>query len=238
MIKNFLKRIKGSEYHVQVERMSTNKIEGKLSVNLKKIINLLNYTKRSSVSYSAGAFDVGYHSFNIEGVELKGQRNPVERFANIPYDFKDKTVLDIGCNQGGMINAIADKIASGIGIDYDSRMVNAANRMKFHLGNHHTNFFVFDLEKENLNYIKDFLPYNKVDAVFLLSVCMWVENWKDVIKLANEVSSHLIFESNGKPDQQDEQISFIKTIYSQIDLINEKSEDDPSQKNRRLYFCK
>ena len=101
MIKNFLKRIKGSEYDVQVERMSTNNVEGKLSVNLKKIINLLNYTKRSSVSYSAGAFDVGYHSFNIEGVELKGQRNPVERFANIPYDFKDKTVLDIGCNQGG-----------------------------------------------------------------------------------------------------------------------------------------
>jgi len=238
MIKKFLKRIKGNEYHVQVERMSTKEPEGKLSINLKKIINLLNYTKRSSVSYSAGSFDVGYHSFTIDEVELKGQRNPVERFANIPFDFTDKTVLDIGCNQGGMINAIANKISSGIGIDYDSRMINAANRMKFHLGNHHTNFFVFDLEKENLNYIKDFLPNNKVDAVFLLSVCMWVENWKEVIKLSKEISSHLIFESNGKPEQQNEQVDFLKTIYSQIDLINEKSEDDPSQKSRRLYLCK
>jgi hypothetical protein len=48
----------------------------------------------------------------------------------------------------------------------------------------------------------------------------------------------LIFESNGKPEQQNEQVDFLKTIYSQIDLINEKSEDDPSQKSRRLYLCK
>ena len=238
MIKKILKKLKGNEYQVKVERMSTIKPEGKLSINLKKIINLLNYTKRSSVSYSAGSFDVGYHSFTIDGVELKSQRNPVERFANIPFDFTNKTVLDIGCNQGGMINAIADKIKSGVGIDYDSRMINAANRMKSHLGNNHTNFFVFDLEKENLNYIKDFLPNIKLDVVFLLSVCMWVENWKEVIKLTKEISSYLIFESNGKPEQQDEQVEFIKTIYSKIELINEKSEDDPSQKNRRLYLCK
>jgi len=67
---------------------------------------------------------------------------------------------------------------------------------------------------------------------------MWVENWKEVIKLTKEISSYLIFESNGKPEQQDEQVEFIKTIYSKIELINEKSEDDPSQKNRRLYLCK
>lgn len=63
MIKKILKKLKGNEYQVKVERMSTIKPEGKLSINLKKIINLLNYTKRSSVSYSAGSFDVGYHSF-------------------------------------------------------------------------------------------------------------------------------------------------------------------------------
>ena len=238
MIHKILKKIKVNEYKVPVKRISTNHSDGKLSINVKKIINLLNYTKKSSVSYSAGSFDVGYHSFNIDGVELKGQRNPVERFKNIPYDFKDKTILDIGCNQGGMINAIADKITFGVGIDYDSRMINAANRMKIHNGNNHTNFFVFDLENEDLNYINDFLPSNKVDVVFLLSVCMWINNWKDVIKLTKEISSHLLFESNGKPHQQAEQLDYIKKIYTQVDLINEKSDDDPSQKNRRLYFCK
>ena len=107
----------------------------------------MNYTKDSSVSYSAGSFNVCYHSFTIDGVELQGQLNPVERFANIPIYFTNKTVLDISCNQCWMINAIADKIKSGIEIDYDSKMINAANRMKSHLGNNHTNFLYLTLKK-------------------------------------------------------------------------------------------
>ena len=43
MIKKILKRIKGNEYQVQVERMSTKEPEGKLSI-IQKIINFLNYT--------------------------------------------------------------------------------------------------------------------------------------------------------------------------------------------------
>ncbi|PQJ79046.1 class I SAM-dependent methyltransferase [Polaribacter porphyrae] len=203
-----------------------------------KVINLLNYTKKSASTYSGELYDVGYHTFNFGGKVLKGQRNPEERFANVPFDFKNKTVLDIGSNQGGMLNAIAKEIHYGVGIDYDSRMINVSNRIKEHSKNSNLQFYVFDLENEKLDYIKDFLPTNKVDICFLLSVCMWLPNWKELIQFVQSISDNLLFESNGKDEQQEEQISFLKSIYKNVQLINEISDDDPLQKKRKLLLCK
>ena len=87
------------------------------------------------------------------------------------------------------------------------------------------------------DYIYDFLPQEKVDVALLLSVCMWIDNWKEVIKFCKKISAKLIFESNGKPEQQKEQIQFLNEVYSNVQLINERSEDDPSQKLRQLFYC-
>ena len=143
----------------------------------RKVLNLLNYTKQSDSTYNAELYDSGYHSIQLKEFTFSGQRKPDERLADVPFDFTDKIVLDIGCNQGGMLFAVADRARRGIGLDYDARMINAANRIKAYkeLGN--ADFFVFDLEKENLNVIDNFLPDTRVDIVFLLSVCMWVHNW-------------------------------------------------------------
>lgn len=204
---------------------------------MRQVVNLLNYTKTSGTTYNGGKFPAGYHNLNIAGIQLPGQREPSERIELTPYDFSGKTVLDIGSNQGGMLFSLSDKIAHGVGIDFDSRLVNAANKVRSVNNSPNLDFFVFNLEDENLDIIKDLLPAPKVDIVFLLSVCMWIENWKDVINLASEVSDTLLFESNGKTEQQDEQIAFLRTKYKNINQLSEKSEDDKSQKNRRLYLC-
>lgn len=215
----------------------TNDVKG-FSKEEVKLINLLNYTKKSASTYSGELYDVGYHTFSLGDKVLIGQRNPEERFKNVPYDFKDKTVLDLGSNQGGMLNACAKEIKYGIGLDYDSRMINVSNRIKEYSENKNLQFYVFNLENEKLAYIQDFLPSNKVDICFLLSVCMWLKNWKEVITFVKSISEHLLFESNGTDEQQNEQIDFLKSIYTEVQMINEISDDDPLQKKRKLLLCK
>jgi len=198
---------------------------------------LLNYTKTSGATYNGVDFPAGYHTLQINGVELPGQREPAERLELLPFDFTNKTVLDIGCNQGGMLFAVGDRISQGIGIDYDSRLINAANKIRSLKRAANLDFYVFNLEDENLSVIKDFLPDKKVDVVFLLSVCMWIKNWKEVINLATEVSDCLLFESNGRTEQQEEQIAYLRDRYKSVQQLSEKSEDDKSQKNRKLFYC-
>jgi SAM-dependent methyltransferase len=220
------------------KRIDINKEVKEYNSQELKLINLLNYTKKSASTYSGELYDVGYHTFNFGDKVLKGQRNPEERLKNVPFDFKNKTVLDLGSNQGGMLNAVASEIKYGIGLDYDSRMINVSNRIKEHNQNKNLQFYVFNLEDENLAYIQDFLPTDKVDICFLLSVCMWLKNWKELIEFVHKISNQLLFESNGSDEQQEEQINFLKATYREVSLINEISDDDPLQKKRKLLLCK
>tara|TARA_B110000914_G_C15460140_1_gene445411 strand:- start:286 stop:1005 length:720 start_codon:yes stop_codon:yes gene_type:complete len=232
-ISNLFKR---NNYQVEINRLDTTN-DDSFDRGLKKIMNLLNYTKKSAVSYSAGNFDSGYHSMKIGNQEFKGQRNPELRFKDLPFSFKGLSVLDIGCNQGAMISTFAEDLKFGIGIDYDYRMINVANKIRTYNKFDNVNYYVFDLEKENLNYISDFLPTDKVDVILLLSVCMWIKNWKDVISFCVKTSGKLVFETNGNPSQQEEQIQYLQSKYKKVDLIHDTSEDDESQKLRKLYYC-
>jgi len=202
-----------------------------------RVINLLNYTKTSESAYNGEDFPAGYHSIELKGVNLQGQRNPMERINLVPIDFSGKTVLDIGCNQGGMLFSISGKIAHGVGIDYDSRLINVANKIRSHAKVPNLDFYVFNLEKEDLNLIADFIPVDKVDVTFLLSVCMWIDNWKEVIQFVRKVSKTLLFESNGKNELQIEQLEYLRAIFNSVDLISEQSKEDSLQKKRKLYFC-
>ncbi len=204
----------------------------------KQILNLLNYTKTSGQSYNAQNYPSGYHSFNINEFNMAGQRDPIQRIGLVPFDFSGKTVLDIGCNQGGMLFSVAAKALHGVGIDYDSRLINAANKIRSHTKQQNLDFYVFDLEKENLQIIRDLLPGEKVNITFLLSICMWIKNWREVIDLTSKISECLLFESNGAKEQQLEQLEYLRAIYGDVKLIQEQSDDDDGQKNRKLFFCK
>ena len=228
---------KANKPKLDIQRLDTSVDGEKFDRTVKKVINLLSYTRKREIAYSATEFDTGYHSLNILGHQFSGQRNPRKRFEGLPISLKGKSVLDIGCNQGGMLHTFADDITWGVGIDYDNKMINVANKIKSVEKNHHLDFYVFDLENENLDYFNDFIPGDKVDVVFLLSVCMWIKNWKSVILKAKEISLAMIFETNGKDHVQQEQINFLKKNYKNVEIVTEKSDDDPKQKNRKLFYC-
>lgn len=204
--------------------------------DIKKIKNLLQYTTTSDKTYNGEQYDGGYHSLNIHNVSTTGQRQPSERLAGVPFDFNNKTVLDIGSNQGGMLFEIQDSIKEGVGIDFDYRLVNVANKIQNSHNYNNLNFFVFDLEKEDFNLIHNFSQY-KVDIIFLLSVCMWIKPWKELVYWCSKTAKSCLFETNGKKWQQQEQLEVLQSSYKNVTLIRDKSIDDPSQSKRKLYYC-
>jgi len=202
----------------------------------RQIQNLLNFTKTSNSRYAAQQFPAAYHTININGRKIPGQRDPSQRLASVPFDFRGKTVLDLGCNQGGMMFEIADLAKWAVGVDYDPRMINAANRIADATGAANTSFYVLDLQKSPLALISDFLPEQRVDICFLLSVCAWIDNWQEVIDFAHSKSDSMLFETTGFPEQQQQQIDYLRTRYQVVDLLAETSEDDPIQKERKLFY--
>jgi SAM-dependent methyltransferase len=207
---------------------------------VKKILNVLHYTKGHS-PYDGADFQAGYQTHELDGVIIQGQRDCAKRLARVPYDFTDKTVLDIGCNQGGMLFALMDKIKYGVGVDYDSRLINAANCIKSFMQAINLDFFVFNLDKEPLPMINNFLKVQKVDICFLLAVCQWIKRWRMVIDYAATCSDVLLFESNGTEKLQKQEVCHLKKRYKTVILINNNSNDDKIEcykKVRKLYLCK
>lgn len=202
---------------------------------LDQIKNLLNYAKTSGSIYNAQEFPAGYHTIKVGSLNLKGQRDLDERYSRIPINFTGKTVLDLGCNQGGMLLHNADKIKWGVGIDYDRRLVNAANKIRSYTKNHHIEFYTFDLIRDDLEIIKDLMPSEKVDITFLLAVCIYLPNWKQVINIANTISDNLLYEANGRPEQQEEQMAYLRSYYSVVEPLSDQSDDRHA---RKLYLCR
>jgi len=201
----------------------------------KKIYELLKYTKTSNSQYTGKLWETGYHTITIDDYVYEGQRKPAERLQDIPYDFTNKSVLDIGCNQGGMLFELKDKISNGVGVDYDYRLINCANKIKSYQNLHHLNFFVHDVDKdplENLNYYNN---KEKYDIVFLLAVCNWIKNWKELVAWVYKNSNACLFETN--KNNQQEHINELKKYYKTIEIIRTQSLDDLIQKKRQLLIC-
>jgi 2-polyprenyl-3-methyl-5-hydroxy-6-metoxy-1,4-benzoquinol methylase len=204
--------------------------------NLDKIKNLLIYTVTSGKDYNGRNFVTGYHTLQIEGQTFTGQRQPALRLKDVPYNFNGKAVIDIGSNQSGMLFELADKIKYGVGIDYDPRLVNVANRISNEYG-YDIDFYNFDLSKEDFDLINCFSKVDKFDVILLLAICMWIPNWKELIIWVQKNSSYCLFETNGKTLVQKEQIAFLKKTFTKVEIIAETSDDDPKQKDRKLLWC-
>jgi hypothetical protein len=196
------------------------------------ILNVLSYGK----GYFGGHHPAGYHSVKLGENLIQGQRNPWMRLQSVPYDFSNKVVLDLGSNMGGMLFAISDKIKFGVGVDFESRAINVANRLKMHYKLNNVNFFSYNLEKDSLELIKAFFE-DEIDICFMLSMAACISNWQDVVMFASSVANTLLYEAHGPELSQKSQIDWIKNFYKNILLIRPTSDDDPQNKNRSLYLC-
>lgn len=175
-----------------------------------------------------------YHSMMIDGELYPGQRDCAKRLEPIISEFKDKAVVDFGCNMGGMLHTLAPTIKQGIGFDYNSKFINAATAIRRINNTPNLDFFVFDFEKENLQNIES-LIFEKVDVCMMLSIARWIHKWKELIQVCYSLSDTLIYEANGM--NQAEQITYLETLYT-TKVIADKSIDDPRQHRRILLLCK
>lgn len=234
-IKSRVKKLEKTKPFIRTD-LKSDQFKG-IDHEVRKLINLLNYTKQSGAAYNGELYEIGYHTLNIGGKTLKGQRDPKQRLNNLNYDFNGKNVLDFGCNQGGMLHAIANQIAYGLGLDYDAKMINVGNRIASHNKSENLSFYFFNLETEPLDLIYDLSAVETFDMVFMLSISMWINNWKEVLDFGAKIGEALLFETNGTEHQQYEQLSELKRIFRNVTLIADRSEDDPHNKLRQLYFC-
>lgn len=204
-----------------------------------QVSNLLNYTKTSESPYAAKQFPAGYHSVTVKGQKLSGRRDPANRVKTISdvYEFNGKSVLDIGSNQGGVLFELADTIHHGTGIDYDHRMINVANKIKSVNHYHNLDFYVFDLDKEDFNLIKDLMHTPRVDVVLLFAVCVWIKTWKQLIHFTSTITDTVIFESNGSEYQQELQVRELGKYFKEIKILSAISKDDLRLQTRKLYLC-
>jgi hypothetical protein len=205
------------------------------SIDKTHIINLLHYYATSK----EGSFG-HYQTLTVDNQIIPGRRNPLKRLKNVPYDFTGKTVLDIGTNLGGMLFALSSKIQWGVGIDYHVRAINFANRLKSSKQTTYKNlaFYVFDLDKEPLEKIVDFLPDNKVDICFMLAMANWVKRWREVIDLAARIAPALLYEANGSISFKTDQVKHLQNKYKQVIKVHDRSDDDTDgDTSRQLYLC-
>lgn len=209
-------------------------------ISITQALNLLRYTKCSDSRYAAQNYPAGYHNIKIpkSDVLFEGRRKPEERVELFKAEIENRSVLDVGSNQGGVAFASLKYASYVVGIDYDPRMVNAANFIKNKWDISRAEFYVFDLDKEEHSIIKDFLPQGGVDVILLFSVCMWIDRWKELVTFCSQTAPVLVFESNGGYNQQKEQVQFLRECYDEVRMLAQRSEDDPENKKRSLLIAK
>ena len=156
---------------------------------------------------------------------IKGRRNPYNRLNKIPYDILlNKSILDLGCNNGGMLYPIADKISLGIGYDGDETSIEEARVLTKEQGFENLEFHVMDFEKDEL-------IFPQTDIVFMFSISNWVKTWKKIIEILKP--NILFFEAHGS--RMEKQERFLEEKFETIELLLAEKE---GKAFRKLFLCK
>jgi SAM-dependent methyltransferase len=211
-------------------------IDEKASIRQRRRISyFIEYAKQDQKAYSANNYESGYHTLDILGKRKVGQRAPVERLNLMGIDFRGKTLLDVGCNEGGMLYPLSHTIKWGVGIDYNYKLINLCNAFKSVHQYHNLDFFVSDLDREPLNLFDLFIPAQRVDIVFFLSMAMWLKNWQLLLRKLSEITTVMVFETNGTDAQQRDQENGLRQAFQNVTALSDYSLDDQHQRNRKLF---
>lgn len=182
----------------------------------------------------------GYHSFDIANLKLTGQRQPKLRleYINKHVSLNNKTLIDFGCNTGGMI-LHSPELKCAFGLDFNERCIDACKYIssvlnydtEHHFDVHDLNYFDFDSYLISKN-IKN------IDIALILSLGSWVKEWRKLYKSCLDYCETIILETNNDTEGEP-QLDFFKKQGCLIKLINEKSTDDTTGNfGRKTYVIK
>ncbi len=167
----------------------------------------------------------GYHSYNIEEINITGQRNPLARISRFRehIDFNGKNVADFGCNVGAMLHHLPE-IKSGTGFDYDPKCVFAAIEISKILKTTNLSFFVHDFDKLSYESLSEKITI-KPDVIFLLSIGSWVKSWRSLYEMSHKYGSEIILETNNDTEGNP-QLEFFRSKGLKVKKISDFSPDD------------
>ena len=178
----------------------------------------------------------GYHSFNIFNINIPGQRNPTKRLSHIKkiVDFKNKSVLDFGCNSGGMLLHLPE-IKKGIGYDFNPDCIKTAQFMNdILLFNDNLTFIQKDLNDVNFPELEN----TKVDIIFLLALGSWIRNWRELYTFSIKKAKTIIYETNNDREARP-QLKLFRDLKCDISIISAESDDDITNNlGRKTYLIK
>ena len=143
----------------------------------------------------------------------------------------------LAAQMAGLLHALSDSLAFGVGVDFNAKCINAANVLKAVNCKDNIHFYTFDLDKEDLSMPAPFVFGEPVDVCLFFNISIWVKRWKQVFSLCAELTDTMIFEAHGSDEQQAEQMNFVGSIYTDVQLVSEQSDDDPTYSKRKMYVC-
>jgi len=167
-----------------------------------------------------GKRKVQYQS--IEEENMKGIRDMEHRYSilNLPCSFKNKRILDIGCNLGMIckMSAQRESILS-VGIDYKKETINIGKKYLDSKGYKSIQLFSYDINN-GLDNLISLIGSDKFDYVFALSI------WKhvDKTKLYDIINYYCVekcwFEGHNKQSQSFFEKELVKNLkFSEIKFL-------------------
>jgi hypothetical protein len=159
-----------------------------------------------------------YHTIRYKNKTYKGTRDCLDRIKKIDFNFMNGSIMDIGCNLGGMLWPYRYYCPWMVGVEDKDYFVDFCNHIsKYYEVDWKTKFIQCDIDKhiDNLNYLGRF------DVIFMFAVTQWLKNWKQAIKWCCNHSRLFFIEYNGQPPQVKEYIKYTRTLRNGLDYLGE-----------------
>lgn len=185
------------------------------------------HTCRAQRIYSS--FDLPHFTVSSQEAQRHCARR-LENFGVRPESFRDKSVLDIGSNIGGMLFEI-QRLSPGrcVGIEYDGDKVHVATKIAAYSGLNNVSFLHADVDILKVKSLAG--PF---DVVFCLAIEAHVKRPRHLYRLLSSVTAEtLYFEGNATTKPAEVEARLRENGFAHVEYLGFSDDDCITENNRR-----